>query len=102
MRLARSVIGTAVLASVIPIAGFGQEQARCLPYADARKELAETHGEAPIWHGVSRSGHLLEIWASLDRQTWTVLAISPAGRACAMDDGAGWEHVAAAPVGTPA
>ena len=51
--------------------------------------LATTYAEAPVAIGVASDGRLMEVLASADGATWTLIATTPAGLSCALLAGEG-------------
>lgn len=60
------------------------------------------YGEHPVGRGVTTAGALLEVVATADGSTWTILVTLPSGPTCLVADGAGWEALATALVGPEA
>ncbi len=52
--------------------------------------LAVKYKEAPIATGVSSNGHLIEVLATQDGDTWTLIITSPDGNSCMIASGQGW------------
>ena len=69
-------------------AGFG-----CGEYETIIKNLAAKYDEAPVSMGVTANGTLLQVLASPDGETWTVLLIHPTGISCITATGEHWEAV---------
>lgn len=46
--------------------------------------LASKYEEAPVAIGVASDGRLMEVLASADGATWTLIATTPAGWSCAL------------------
>jgi hypothetical protein len=59
--------------------------------------LAQTYGEKPVSAGLQANGQLLQIFASQDTGTWTAVTTSPAGLACVVATGRGWEQAPGVP-----
>lgn len=59
----------------------------CGDRAEMTKTLMERYGEYPRVMGVSGDGSLLEVYASADTGTWTVLMSRPNGTACMLAAG---------------
>ncbi|MFQ6017937.1 MAG: hypothetical protein ACE5KF_07050 [Kiloniellaceae bacterium] len=54
------------------------------------ERLAERYGEAPIAAGVTARGALLEVLATEDGATWTIIVTTPQGLSCVRAAGEGW------------
>jgi|TARA_R110000765_G_scaffold35311_1_gene79464 hypothetical protein len=60
----------------------------CAPFAAADHSLRKTHGENPVFIGVTRAGDFLTIYLNAENGTWTAMAVRPQGKmACALDAG---------------
>ena len=63
----------------------------CHDYREIRRQLAERYNEAPVSFGVRSNGELLQVFASAQGGTWTIVSTSPAGLACILAAGRGWD-----------
>lgn len=68
---------------------------RCDDRAKVVARLAEKYGEEVQSMGLNASNHVVEIYASEDTGTWTILATRPDGVACLIASGHLWEADAA-------
>lgn len=73
------------LALLAPFAAL----AECLPFDEALTLLASDSGEVPIFAGISGEGTVV-IVAAPDGGTFTILGVTPDGKACGMGYGDGW------------
>lgn len=86
-----------------PSPGSGApSQARCQPRPALLALLAERYGEAPIAGGIARNGALVEVLATPDGRTWSVMVTGPRGRSCLVVAGDDWRRRALAPQGPEA
>jgi hypothetical protein len=93
-----------ILASVsILLAASAQadegERARVIPcfrYADVTRQLQGAYAETPISLGIQSNGNLLQVFASADTGSWTIVSTTPDGMACVLAAGNNWESVAPA------
>lgn len=53
--------------------------------------LADQHGELPVAAGLANNGGAVEVLASDQGATWTILITMPDGRTCMMAAGHGWQ-----------
>lgn len=53
-----------------------------MPRPVAVDGLAEKYGETPVALGLSSTGHLMEIFASSDGKTWSVIFTNAQGISC--------------------
>jgi hypothetical protein len=96
-RLALIISGAAVACGLFsaPLAAQQAAPAR-VPCHDANeiaKQLGSKYDEAPVAFGLQSNGHLLQIYASEDKGTWTVVSTSPAGVSCIVAAGKRWESL---------
>lgn len=77
----------------------GPAQSPCAAYATIAAALNDKYHEAPVARMLADQGFVLEILASADGATFTVLGVQPNGTACLLATGAGFAFVttAAAP-----
>ena len=65
----------------------------CIGKTEGNRILAEIYGEHPVARGVS-DGRLVMLYASPDRETWTVAVVDPGIDAiCIIAAGDSWEAV---------
>jgi hypothetical protein len=79
-----------------PAAGAPPEAVQELPcsgYEQIRSELDQHYAEAPVSIGLQSNGHLLQLFASAGRATWTIVSLSPDGQACVVAAGSDWSSV---------
>lgn len=83
LRSISIAIGAAFLSMAPPAAASGPcaERERTLAY------LADTFGEAPVVTATTESGATIEIVASRDGATWTLLVTVPGGLTCMVSSG---------------
>lgn len=79
-------------AALFVLAGPAVAQpAQCGFRAVIQKHLVEKYNEMPERIGVMPNGNVLEIWASEETGTFTVMVSDPAGSSCVMATGDGWQ-----------
>ena len=83
-----AVVGAALIAS--PASAQSPPQS-CAKRADIIKHLSGQFQEAPVAIGLSDNGSLLEILATTDGKTWTLLFSMPTGMSCLMATGQDWQ-----------
>lgn len=64
----------------------------CAQRADLLKQLARKYSEKPVAMGIADSGRLVEVIASDDGSTFTVLVTTPDGLSCLMATGQSWQN----------
>lgn len=55
--------------------------------------LAEKYSEAPIAVGVANNGGLVEVLATGDGNTWSIIITTPQGVSCLVAAGEGWRLI---------
>ena len=65
----------------------------CAPHAEALALLQNKYQERRIAIGVTTAGGLVEVLASADGATWTILVTAPNGRSCIVSAGEGWTAI---------
>ena len=63
----------------------------CHDYREIRRQLADRYGEAPVSLGMRSNGEVLQVFASPQGGTWTIVSTSPSGLACILAAGRGWD-----------
>lgn len=66
-------------------------QASCAPRDRVIARLSDEYGEVLLALGQRSETVLLEVWASRDTGTWTVLETAPDGMTCVVATGTAWE-----------
>jgi|TARA_Y100000296_G_scaffold20276_1_gene24074 hypothetical protein len=59
------------------------------------KRLLEKHAEKPVGMGIAHNGSIIELFASRDGKTWTLIMTMPSGKSFMLGSG---EHWAGAPI----
>ncbi|HEX2525351.1 MAG TPA: hypothetical protein VHL31_03490 [Geminicoccus sp.] len=63
----------------------------CSRYDRIRQQLREEYAEEPVSLGLQSNGHLLQVFASAESGTWTIVSTAPSGTACVVAAGHDWE-----------
>lgn len=96
-----AVVSAALMGSMSPAAS--QSPQSCAKRTEIIKHLTGQFNEAPVAIGLSDNGSLLEILASTDGKTWTLLFSLPTGMSCLMATGQDWQALPrVAELGPPA
>jgi len=87
----RWILAAIVLAVVL----YGATQARphpmlCGDHAEAVATLKTKYNEDILAMGVTKNGQLVELLTS-PSGSWTLVLVSPAGKACRLESGDGWQ-----------
>ncbi|MFE0754153.1 hypothetical protein ACFW16_09390 [Inquilinus sp. NPDC058860] len=77
-----------------------QTESPCAPYEIVAAALSQRYHEAPVARMLSARGFVIEILASADGSSVTVLGIQPGGTACVLATGSAFDFVD--PAATPA
>ena len=66
-------------------------QPACQSRDDINQLLSEKFDEVPAAHGLQSNGHLIQVFASKDGTTWTIVATRPDGVSCIVALGQHWQ-----------
>lgn len=80
----------ALLAFLVPGGAVAYPRPPCGDTETIRQQLADRHGEAPVAAGITLRGNMIQIFASEDHSTWTVVITRPGGPSCLMQAGRDW------------
>lgn len=72
-------------------AQMAQMQMMCAPRADIITNLQGKFSENTVALGLDNSGGVVELLASPDGETWTIIVTDPQGTSCLMAAGEFWE-----------
>jgi hypothetical protein len=67
----------------------------CHDATEIAKQLSNKYDEAPVAFGLQSNGNLLQVYASEQKGTWTVVSTTPAGMSCIVAAGKRWESLPA-------
>jgi hypothetical protein len=92
-----------VAAALAAVAFTAEARQVCAPRDKIVNRLATTYGEARQGFGLQGGRLIVELYASAETGTWTIIATRPDGTACAMAAGHEWnEGEKILPPGPPA
>jgi hypothetical protein len=78
----------------------------CYPRAPLALYLHEMYQEQAVSRGLVNGGYIMEVWATADGSTWTMVVTAPGGPACIVATGVGLENLPREPLkpmdGSPA
>lgn len=102
MNTARTLVRCAVAATLFAVTPNAEAETRqaCADRAKVIERLSEKYGETLQSMGLQRNSGLVEIYASPETGTWTILVSRPDGKACLLAAGQMWE-ADAAPLAAP-
>ena len=88
--LAAAAVGLAAAtpAAADPLAAL---QPGCQTRAEIEQLLTQKFDEVPTAAGLQSNGHLIQVFASKDGTTWTIVATRPDGLSCIVALGQHWE-----------
>ena len=66
------------------------QEAACQTHAGLATLLEERYAEKPVAAGLEAGGRLIELFASADNTSWTMVTTTPAGESCVMAAGEHW------------
>ena len=87
--LARAAVATGLLLATP--AAEAQDRTACADRTLVIERLAERYGETLQSMGLHQNRNVLEVYASDETGTWTILVTSPDGRACLIAAGQAWD-----------
>ena len=91
------VAAVALIASVVIVSGPTAAQSLNRPRAEVLKILGENYSEAPIEMGLTRAGNVIELFASNDGSTWSLVVTFPDGLSRIVISGESWLSVRSLP-----
>ena len=86
------VVAMATLMATVSMTSTAHAQPECFPRSDLVQHLASNYHEQPAAAGLADNGSLLEVFASKDGETWTVVLSMPNGTACLVATGEQWQE----------
>ncbi len=91
-RCSTLLIGTALAGlatAMLPAAADAQIQGGrvCHEHAQLVKALADRYREVPVAIGLQTDGQLVQVFASSETGTWTILVTRPGGTSCILSAG---------------
>ncbi|MGD1877319.1 MAG: hypothetical protein ACFB13_07445 [Kiloniellaceae bacterium] len=89
--LAAAVLG-ARPAAAEPAGQSGGPAPQCGAREAVLDRLSSKYAEHPVSIGVTATGSLLEVLASADGNTWTIIVTVPGGPTCLVSSGEGWHN----------
>ncbi len=86
----RTISALLVSASVV-LPSAASAQAMCAARSDLLTNLKGQFSEAPVAIGLTNTGGVVEVLASPEGDTWTIIVTDPQGTSCLMAAGAYWQ-----------
>ena len=92
----RGLAATALaVALVVGFRATASAQSVCTTRTEVTKQLDSRYSEAPVAIGLAGSGGVIEVFATSDGSTWTIIITMPDGTSCMMAAGEAWENLPA-------
>lgn len=88
-----AIAGGAFAGSVLAQSPPAGMRMPCHDATEVAKQLSNKYAEAPVAFGLQSNGNLLQVYASTEKGTWTVVSTTPAGLSCIVAAGRSWEHL---------
>lgn len=90
MRLYASILIATGLGLVgLPVQAATGKQ--CAAMDAVANQLDAKYSEAPVAAGLTHDGRLLQVYATNDGETWTIVLSKPDGSSCVTMAGEGWQ-----------
>jgi len=91
----KRIVTAALIFGMAAIAPPAQAQVACAKRTQITSRLTERFGETPVGIGLSSATQIIEVWASEQTQTWTILLTDTHDRSCVIASGTAWTGVPA-------
>lgn len=85
-----SLLAVATTFLVLLGSSVGAQQRSCATYDAAKKHLATNFSETSYSKGLAYNGNILEVFTSIENDTWTIILTTPKGYSCIFATGVGW------------
>lgn len=102
-RVVPVLLGGAALSTFLSLPALADTSAenRCAPRDLIVTSLAMDYGETHVGSGFQGTQQILEVFASDDKGTWTIIVTETNGVACIISAGTDWHERSMLPVGVP-
>ncbi len=87
------LVALALLAGACGAPAYAQTPPSCSTHEAIAAGLLAQYQETPVSIGVTSNGRLVEVFASPDGSTWTVVVTQPGGQACVTASGENWRNI---------
>lgn len=81
------------LALLLGIRVPASAQSACTTHADMAEQLESKFAESRVALGLTRNGGLIEVFATGDGTTWTIVVTGRNGQSCIVAEGETWESL---------
>ncbi len=87
------ILALMVLATSLPAAAQTINGSPELSRDEIVAQLGETYKEVPVAGGIAANGNFLEVFATPDGRSWTIIVTRPDGASSVVASGEGWSFV---------
>ena len=88
------VFGASLLALALPLgANTARADPACASHEAVSNQLEQRYAEVPIAMGLENNGKLVQVFASADGVSWTLVLTQPDGTSCIAASGRYWQTV---------
>jgi hypothetical protein len=94
-----SLLTVSIALAALPAAAA---ERACPQHQAVIDELRVKYDEAPVAMGLASNGGVIEVFATGEGSTWTILITMPDGSTCMVATGQAWETLPIAPLGPEA
>lgn len=91
--LALGLAVSTILLAVQPMFGQSQPSQNCAPHASMVAQLVEKYGETRQSIGLTSGNQLVELFASSETGSWSIIVTRPTGMTCILAAGQAFERV---------
>ena len=92
LRVLMGAALTSALACLIWPTIKAHAQPQCNTRDSILRQLSEKYDETPVASGITHNGGLMEVFATKDGGTWSIVITSPGGWSCLLAAGEGWRQ----------
>ena len=87
------MLGRALFCLLLAAPAAAQAQMACGERSALLRRLGQAWAEAPVARGLASTGNMIELLASADGSSWTLLVTGPTGIACVVASGEAWQAI---------
>jgi hypothetical protein len=90
-----AIAATIFVATTTPVSAqpeAADERMPCHDYQTIVETLDKRYGETPASLGLQTNGNLLQVFASSESGSWTILSVAPSGIGCIVAAGRHWQN----------
>ncbi len=83
----------AIGAATVSLTAPAHAETACAPRADVLEALTKGFAERSVGMGLASNGNMVELFASNDGASWTIVVTLPNGMSCPVLAGESWEKL---------